>query len=293
MRSSTTETRAASAADKKAARIAVAKAKADATKQAAAEVEVEGKQLAGIVKRMRAMELGSGKLMDEATDELRKADTLRAEISKRIAAVKPKCKAAGMSFKDFQKQYCPDYSRTAIYRMLAIGHSPDPDAAVEAERQAERERKAEAAAKNRPGNPASGTSDVRLGNDQPLDTSKLSPAAQEQLARVTGNGVDPEASKQDRGAVMAKLAGEEPPTQTTAEPVENFEGEEDDKPLAVSVMLDNRLATTDGLTPWALWLECSEHLASLMNVPTREGMTKEIASLVRRLTNNHHAKKAA
>ena len=213
-----TQTRADSKADKKAARIAAAKAKADerrrvvdqniakraAAKQTAVEaVEKLGEEIVVRIGKMRAAQVA---LKEQAERPFKDFVDQRDSIAKLLADAQKKCKAVGMKFAEFQKRYAPNFGRTLTYELLRIGSGV---ISIEDHREHKRAKKAEERAAKKP----SATTPVA---DAPT-RDKVVTAANGAFAAVTGNGGDdPDGSK--RKAEMARLASEEPPTQT-AEPV--------------------------------------------------------------------------
>ena len=179
------------------------KAEAEAKRATAkAELEEIGKQIAARVKIMRDYDAAAE---EKAGHELRKAQDERDTINNvLLVQARAKCKEAGESFEKFRKQYCPDLSRSRLYTVLAIA---DGRKTVEQDRAEKRESVAKSRAK------VSSTSHVgdtprvpgvATPNGTTLDTSGFSPKALEQIARVTGNDVDTEASAEARKAAASE-----------------------------------------------------------------------------------------
>jgi hypothetical protein len=188
----------ATRAQAKAAREAEAEAKRVTAK---AELEEIGPQIAAGVKIMRdydtSAEEKAGYDLRKAQDEL---DTINKVL---LVQARGKCREAGESFEKFRQQYCPDLGR--LYVVLAIAHGRKT---VEQDPAEKRESVAKTRAR------ASSTSAVGDGSTVPkvptpngttLDTSGFSQKTLDQIARVTGNGVDTEAP-----AEMRKAAASEP-----------------------------------------------------------------------------------
>ena len=74
---------------------------------------------------------------EKAGVELKNAQDERDTITKvLLVKAREKCKDAGVSFKAFRKQYCPDLSRSRLYAILAIA---DGRKTVEEDRAEKRE----------------------------------------------------------------------------------------------------------------------------------------------------------
>lgn len=137
-------------------------AKFDDTQIKNGALESEGKFIAAQIEVMRRYETAAE---EKAGHELKKAEENRATIEKRLADVHAKCTRGG--FTAFKAKYAPDFGRTKLYQILAIGSGKKTREQVRTE---EREKKrAQRAAKK-----SSGQTDV--------------PNA------AAGNGGDPEAS---------------------------------------------------------------------------------------------------
>lgn len=159
---------------------------------AKAELKEIGKLIAARVAVMRNYDAAAE---EKAGHELRKAQDERDTINNvLLVQARAKCKEAGESFEKFRKQYCPDLSRSRLYAVLAIA---DGRKTVAQDRAEKRESVAKSRAK------MSSTSlvgdipmvpRVAMPNGTTLDTSGFSPKALEQIAKVTGNDIDTEAS---------------------------------------------------------------------------------------------------
>jgi hypothetical protein len=104
--------------------------------QATDELEALGKQIAARYKNMQKYEEAA---YEKAGFEYDKAKAERAAIeNKLLPEARAKCKAAGMSFVDFKKKYCPDMGRTKLYQVLAIA---DGRTSIEKIREKERAKK--------------------------------------------------------------------------------------------------------------------------------------------------------
>jgi len=190
-------------------RAARAQAKADKKaeaedKRATAKAELEeiGKQIAARVKIMRDYDAAAE---EKAGHELRKAqdecDTINNVL---LVQARAKCKEAGESFEKFRTQYCSDLSRSRLYAVLAIA---DGRKTVEQDRAEKRESVAKSRAKVSSTSAVGDTPrvpGVATPNGTTLDTSGFSPKALEQIARVTGNDVDTEASAEARKAAASE-----------------------------------------------------------------------------------------
>ena len=197
--------RAAKTAKAEAKKAATAKAKAEEeAKHATAKAELEeiGKQIATRVKIMRDYDAAAE---EKAGHDLRKAQDERDTIHNvLLVQARAKCKEAGESFEKFRKQYCPDLSRSRLYTVLAIA---DGRKTVEQDRAEKRESVAKSRAKV---SSTSAVGDTRMvprvatPNGTTLDTSGFSPKALEQIAKVTGNEVDTEASAEARKAAASE-----------------------------------------------------------------------------------------
>jgi hypothetical protein len=208
------------------------KAEAEARRATAkAELEEIGKQIAARVKIMQEYDAAAE---EKAGHELRKAQDERDTIHNvLLVQARAKCKEAGESFEKFRRQYCPDLSRSRLYAVLAIA---DGRKTVEQDRAKKRESVAKSRAK------ASSTSAV---GDTPrvprvatpsgttLDTPGFSPKALEQIATVTGNDVDTEASAEARKAAASEPEPWEAAT-TPAEAPPPLTKEESDNALTAA-----------------------------------------------------------
>ena len=86
-------------------------------------LELEGKFIAAQIATMRKYESGAA---EKAGHELKKAEENRTTVAERLAKVHKQCKRGG--FTAFKEKYCPNYERTQIYQILAIGnHKKTPE----------------------------------------------------------------------------------------------------------------------------------------------------------------------
>ena len=154
-----------------------AKVKAkEAAAKAAVELESIGKEIAERVKIMRKYDAAAN---EKAGVEMKKSDDERDTITKvLLVKAKAKCKEAGKSFKAFQKEYCPDLSRSRLYAVLAIA---DGRKTVEQDR-------ADTAARVR-----KHREEKRPLQTDVTDTPPIAPEPAP-VAIVAGNDVDPDAS---------------------------------------------------------------------------------------------------
>ena len=197
--------RAAKTTKAEAKKVAMAQATAEEeAKHATAKAELEaiGKQIATRVKIMREYDAAAE---EKAGHELRKAQDERDTINNvLLVQARAKCKEAGESFEKFRKQYCPDLSRSRLYTVLAIA---DGRKTVEQDRAEKRESVAKSRAKVSSTSAVGDTPRVprvTTPNGTTLDTSGFSPKALEQIAKVTGNEVDTEASAEARKAAASE-----------------------------------------------------------------------------------------
>ena len=193
------------------AKKAEAKAKRATAK---AELEEIGKQIAARVKIMQDYDAAAE---EKAGHDLRKAQDERDTINNvLLVQARAKCKEVGESFEKFRTQYCPDLSRSRLYALLAIA---DGRKTVEQDRAEKRESVAKSRAKVSSTSAVGdtpGVSSVATPNGSTLDTPEFGPKPSEQIAKVTGNDVNTEASAEAR-----KTAASEPePWDTVTTPAE-------------------------------------------------------------------------
>ena len=91
-------------------------AKFDAIQIQNGALEQEGKFIAAQIKAMRGYEAAAE---EKAGVEMKKALDHRTTVEERLAGVYAKCKADGI--KAFRAMYAPDFGRTKLYQILAIG----------------------------------------------------------------------------------------------------------------------------------------------------------------------------
>lgn len=189
-------------------------AKFDALEIKNGALDQEGKFIAAQIKAMRGYETAAE---EKAGVELKKAQDNRTTVEKRLADVHSKCKADG--FKAFRAMYAPDFGRTKLYQILAIGYGKKT---IEQVRTVERDKKREqrAAEKSSPGQtnvPDNSAAAVRLGNGEAVKTDGFSEAAKEQLAKMmVGNDTDAAASAEQRKAENAAAVDTAPVIAETA-----------------------------------------------------------------------------
>ena len=103
----------------------------------ASEIKSDGKHIAAQIKAARRYEAAAE---EKAGTDLRKAADHWTSVFQRLAVVRTKCKEAGISFKTFKAEYCPDLGRTKLYKALAIA-----DGRSTAEQEQEKDAKRQAA----------------------------------------------------------------------------------------------------------------------------------------------------
>jgi hypothetical protein len=140
------------------------------------DIEQDGKFIAAQIKAARRYESAAE---EKAGTDLRKAADNWASVYRRLAEVRPKCKEAGMSFKDFKAQYCPDLGRTKLYKALAIA---DGRSTIEQDKERDAKRQAAKRARDEKVSVIPDVTDSLPAQDVKADD--LSPAAQEQIARA-------------------------------------------------------------------------------------------------------------
>ena len=104
---------------------AMRKAAAEREKRAAENAEKiadlvhEGEECRKIADLIRSYD---AKIDEAVAVQVKQADNHRISLAQRLAAIKPKCKALGMSFADFKDKYVGDVmGRTQLYQLLKIG----------------------------------------------------------------------------------------------------------------------------------------------------------------------------
>jgi hypothetical protein len=187
-----------------------------AHEKAVAEIEADGLIVRSLAEKINRQELVAA---NSYIKEIGEADTFKAELGKKLIEVKPKCKAAGMTFDQFKEEYVGDlYERSKIFELMKVARG---EITFDQIRQIEskKKRKQRAAAKASGTSTTSRTSEpaetVRTATGDKLDTSTLGPKVAEQLAKhMAGNDVDTEASAEVRKQAMgAEPTVESPPTQ--------------------------------------------------------------------------------
>jgi hypothetical protein len=273
-----------STTSKKAETSARREAKSAARAEAKAELETLGKEIAERIKIAGKYE---AEFKEKAGVAWTKYDQECASIERQLAEAQKKSKAAGVKFEDFRRQYAPDYKRGKLYEILAIADGRKTREGVRADN-AERKRnqrvRDRADVTNTP-------TKVGLGNGETIKTADLGPAAQKQLAKLTGSAAS-EVSTADRRREMAVLAWEAPPpvehdfTEPVApipEPV-TFKSKEERIADALAVL---------GSTPWDQFKTVCEYTFDLMNIPTREQVRKYVSAETTKLDNKDRQKFAA
>jgi hypothetical protein len=190
-----------------------AAAEKDAHDKALAGIEADGKIVAALVEKINRQELAAANAWIKETSE---ADTFKAELGKKLNEVRPKCKAAGMTFDQFKEKYVGDlYERSKIFELMKVARG---EITFDQIRQIERVKKQKATAKKVSGKSALSRTQpqVTTPNSVLVDTGGLSAKAQEQIARATGSAERP---IEEVKAENAQLAGEEEAAVALTEPV--------------------------------------------------------------------------
>jgi hypothetical protein len=176
-------------------------AKFDAVQIKNGALEQEGQFIAAQIKAMRGYEAAAE---EKAGVELKKAQNNRTTVEKRLADVYAKCKADGI--KAFRAMYAPDFGRTKLYQILAIGSGKTTREEI---RTKERDKKREQRAAANPGQ-----ANVPDTSPEPQPEAAVSdPPAAVVIPLVTepkaGNDTDPDASAAQRKAENAAAANAE------------------------------------------------------------------------------------
>lgn len=185
----------------------------DVHDKALAGIEADGKIVAALVEKINRQELAAANAWIKETSE---ADTFKAELGKKLNEVRPKCKAAGMTFDQFKEKYVGDlYARSKIFELMKVARG---EITFDKIRQIERVKKQKATAKKVSGKSAHSRTlpQVTTPTGVSIDTNGLSAKAQAQIARATGSA---ERLIEDVKAENARLAGEEPAAVAFTEPV--------------------------------------------------------------------------
>jgi hypothetical protein len=188
-------------------------AKRKARIKAQGELETLGKEIAV---RLEKIEKAKKIISDVVAPEIKSVIDHTDSVEKLLAEAQKKCKVAGMKFAEFHKQYAPNYSRSKVYELCAIGRGAlcITDQRERKKIQKREERAVQKVSTTTPVVDTSGAGAVRLGNGQSVDVGGFGPAAQAQLAEHTGSAAT-EISTDAAKARMAALAGEAPPTAPT------------------------------------------------------------------------------
>jgi hypothetical protein len=105
-------------ATKRSVKKTVSAAEKEAHDKALVGIEADGKIVAALVEKINRQELAAANAWIKETSE---ADTFKAELGKKLDEVRPKCKAAGMTFDQFREKYVGDlYARTKIYELMKV-----------------------------------------------------------------------------------------------------------------------------------------------------------------------------
>lgn len=227
-------------------------------------LEQEGKFIAAQIKTMRGYEAAAE---EKAGVELKKAQDHRATVEQRLAEVHAKCKADG--FKAFKAKWCPDFGRTKLYQILAIGSGKKTREQIRAEgakRQAKSQARLKAAAASSSVTDASASSSV-------MDTSAGSSATDTSVARSTGNDIDPAASKNERVAFYARGATS-PASKSTAVDLDATIAEKDGKSKEA---LAEYMAKLDGWMEVWTTIEKQKAFEALKFHPKMVGVSRRAA----------------
>jgi hypothetical protein len=185
-------------------------AKFDAIQIQNGALEQEGKFIAAQIKAMRGYEAAAEA---KAGVELKKAQDNRTTVEERLAGVYAKCKSDGI--KAFRAMYAPDFGRTKLYQILAIGSGKTTREEI---RTKERDKKRAQRSAANPGQAnapdTSPEAQPEAAASDPLPAAVVIPSVTE---LKVGDDVDPEASAVQRRAENAAEVGAEAVVELTAE----------------------------------------------------------------------------
>lgn len=231
-------------------------AKFDAVQIKNGALEQDGKFVAAQIKAMRGYEAAAE---EKAGVEMKKALDHRTTVEKRLADVYAKCKGDGI--KAFRAMYAPDFGRTKLYEILAIGSGKTTREEIRTKerdkKRAQRSEKSSGQANVPDTSPepepeASVTNDLRAtqanADDRGVPTLMVHEGGVTEMVEPrtepkAGNDADPEVSKAERCAVYAEL--DKPTVDVDAEAAEHQAAANPEAYAALVTILTPKVVTAD------------------------------------------------